>query len=345
MKIGSTEVGSGAPAYVIAEVGVNHDGELGRALELVDACAAAGANAVKFQTFRPSELAVTGAPLAEYQRRSGAEVSSQRQMLERLALGERDFAAIAERCAGVGVHFLSSPFDAQSGAMLVRLGVPAIKVGSGEITNLPLLRDLASHGLPLLVSTGMADLDEVREVVEAVDPVPVALLHCVSSYPTPPEQANLRAIDTLRRAFTDVVVGYSDHCEGLDVSLAAIALGAAVLERHVTYNRAAAGPDHAISLLPDELGELIRRARVIERALGDGRKTPQLAERGTMRVARRSLVATRRLQPGDVIDETALTAKRPGGGLSPARAADLIGRSVRRPIQPDEPFVEGDLDA
>jgi N,N'-diacetyllegionaminate synthase len=343
VKIGARKIGPGEPVYVIAEVGVNHDGELARALSMVDACAAAGADAVKFQAFDPLELATAGAELAEYQRRSGVEIRSQVQMLERLALTESDFRTIAARCRERGVDFLGSPFDAASGALLARLGVPAIKVGSGELTNLPLLRELAAHRLPLLLSTGMADLDEVHAAVAAVDPVPIVLLHCVSSYPTPFEQANLRAIGTLRHTFENVVVGYSDHCEGLDVSLAAVALGVAVLERHVTYDRSAPGPDHAISLLPGELAELIRRARVIECALGDGRKAPQPAERDTMSVARRSLVATRRIAPGEVIDEMAVTAKRPAGGLPPSRLSDLIGRTAARVIKPDEQFVEADL--
>jgi sialic acid synthase SpsE len=342
MRIGDRTIGEGAPAYVIAEIGVNHDGDVDRALALVEQCAAAGADAVKFQTFDPAALAADRAPLADYQRRAGEEVRSQVEMLNRLTLAPEEFATIAARCAELRVDFLSSAFDAASGALLVELGVPAIKVGSGELTNLPLLRALAAHGLPMLLSTGMADLEEVGAAVAAVGETPFALLHCVSSYPTPPDQANLRAIATLREAFGGVV-GYSDHCLGVDVSLAAVALGAEILERHVTYDRAAPGPDHAISLLPAELGALIASARVIESALGDGTKRPQPAEANTAAVARRSLVAARDLAAGDVVDEDAVAIKRPADGLAPGRLGELVGTTLRRAVARDEPFVEEDL--
>lgn len=342
MRIGKREVGEGAPVYVIAEIGVNHDGNVKRALEMIDACARAGADAVKFQTFDPQALAAERAPLAAYQRRAGEEITSQVQMLERLALSADEFAALAARCGELGVDFLSSPFDEPSATMLVGLGVPAIKVGSGELTNLPLLRALADHRLPMLLSTGMADLAEIAAAREAATGAPVALLHCVSSYPAPPEQANLRAIVTLRDRFGGVV-GYSDHCLGLDVSLAAVALGAHILERHVTLDRSAPGPDHAISLLPDELGELVRRTRIVESALGDGRKRAQPAEADTARVARRSLVAARDLQAGEVVTKDAIAIKRPADGLGPARRDELIGVALRRPVARDEPFLDEDL--
>jgi N,N'-diacetyllegionaminate synthase len=329
---------SGAPTYVIAEAGVNHDGSEETALDLVDAALDAGADAIKFQSFDPSAIAVDDAPLAEYQR-AAEDARSQVLMLERLRLSDAAFARLAEHCRRRGITFLSTPFDEPSAAMLADLGVPAYKVGSGELTNLPFLRSLASRGLPLLVSTGMAELTDVESAVLSIGEAgapPLALLHCVSSYPTPPEQANLRAMDTLREAFPGVPVGYSDHCLGIEISLAAVARGAAILERHLTLNRGRPGPDHAASLEPDELAELVRRVRLVEQALGTGVKEPQPAERDTRLVARRSLVALRDLEAGEVLSDETIGAKRPAGGLPPSALDELVGRRLARPLRRDE---------
>jgi len=344
IEIGGRRVGPDERLLVIAEAGVNHDGDVERALALVDAAAASGADAVKFQTFDAAELAARSAPLAEYQR-SGAD-ADQVEMLARLSLDGAAFARIAERCRARGVLFLSTPFDRASAQLLDDLGVPAFKVGSGELTNLPFLRSLARRGLPLLVSTGMADMGDVDAAVEAIRASggpPLALLHCVSSYPAPPEQANLRAIATLRTAF-DVPVGYSDHCLGLDVSLASVALGACILERHLTLDRSLPGPDHAMSLEPDELAELVRRARAVQRALGDGRKVAQPAERDTMAVARRSIVAARDLAAGELLDERALAIKRPAGGLEPGRLDSVLGARLARALARDEQLTDAHLE-
>jgi sialic acid synthase SpsE len=267
-------------------------------------------------------------------------------MLQRLRLSDDEEAAVRDRCAELGVTFLSTPFDEGSARRLQKLGVPAFKVGSGELTNTPLLRLLAGFGKPMIVSTGMATLDEVRSAVEAVadagDP-PLALLHCVSSYPTPADEANLRAMDALRDAFPEAVIGYSDHCLGIEVSLAAVARGAVVLERHVTLDRTLPGPDHAVSLEPPELIELIRRVRLVESALGDGRKSPRDVERSTALVARRSLVAARDLSSGDVLDEAALAVKRPGGGLPPDALDRVQGRTLAKPLRRDEMLTEQHL--
>lgn len=343
MRIGGRLIGRDCPTYVIAEIGVNHDGSLERALELVSACAGAGVDAVKFQSFDPADLVTDRAPLADYQHRAGADIDSQLEMLAPLALSVAEFEQLADRCRELDIDFLSTPFDLEHGRLLAELGVPAIKVASGELTNLPLLSGLAALGRPLLISTGMATPEDIERALQAVADAPAALLHCVSSYPTPYDQANLRAITTLQRLFPGRVVGYSDHCLGLDASLAAVALGASLLERHVTYDRAAPGPDHAISLLPDELEELVKRTRLIEGALGSGEKAPQPAELNTMSVARRSLVARRRIQPGERISADVVAAKRPANGLSPTRLAELLDRPARRTIEADEPFTEADL--
>jgi N-acetylneuraminate synthase/N,N'-diacetyllegionaminate synthase len=344
LTIDGRRIGGGEPVYVIAEAGVNHDGDVGRALALVDAAADAGADAVKFQTFDPAALASGDAPLADYQRDAG-ESGSQRAMLERLALAEADFERLAARARERGIAFLSTPFDEGSAGVLERIGVPAFKVGSGELTNLPLLRSLAARGRPLLLSTGMATLEEVGAAVDAIrgagDPA-LALLHCVSSYPAPLDQANLRAIATLREAF-GVPVGYSDHCMELEASVAAVALGAVLVERHLTLDRGAPGPDHAMSSEPAELAELVRRIRRVESALGDGVKAPQPAEAGTRDVARRSLVATRDLSAGERVGAGDVAIKRPGGGLAPDDLGRVVGAILAAAVRRDEPFAERHL--
>jgi N-acetylneuraminate synthase len=330
---------------LIAEVGVNHDGDLGTALELVDAACDAGAGAVKFQTFDTSQLVTSVADLAAYQRERGGEIENQHELLAPLELGADEFETISRRCAERGVMFLSTPFDLQSAALLERLGVPAFKVGSGELTNLPFLSGLAAYGLPLLLSTGMATLKEVGEAVAVISAqgAPLVLLHCVSSYPAPPEDANLRALDALRDAF-GVPVGYSDHCMGFDVSLAAVARDACVLERHLTLDRRRTGPDHAMSLEPDELAELVRRVRALEVSLGTGEKRPQPSELDTLVAARRSIVAARALEAGETLTLDVLAIKRPGGGLSPGRLDEVVGRRLVRAVAADRALIEADLE-
>jgi N,N'-diacetyllegionaminate synthase len=347
VEIAGRRIGAGAPVFVIAEAGVNHNGDQAKALRLVDAAAASGADAVKFQTFDPNRLASRAAPLAEYQRAGESPELGQVAMLSRLRLPDDALAAVAMRCRERGILFLSTPFDEVSADLLDELDVPAFKIGSGELTNLPFLRNLASRGRPLLLSTGMATLGEVAAAVDAVAASGahgLVLLHCVSSYPAPAKEANLRAMDTLREAFS-VPVGYSDHCLGTDVALAAVARDAAVLERHLTLDRCLPGPDHALSLEPGELAELMHRIRTLERALGDGRKRPQRSEYENLLVARRSIVAARAMQPGERIDAAALTLKRPGGGLPPSRLASVVGVRLVRPIEVDELLTEAHLES
>jgi len=345
VAIGDRLVGDLQPALVVAEVGVNHDGDLPCALELVDAAAWAGVEAVKFQTFVPAGLAADGAPLAPYQAEGVGEAIDQREMLERLSLSGEDLQAVAKRCAQRGLIFLSSPFDPASADLLERLDVPAFKVASGELTNLPFLRALAGRGRPLILSTGMATLHEVGEAVRTVRATgaPLVLLHCVSSYPTPPSQANLRAIDTLREAF-QVPVGYSDHCLGLAASLAAVARGACLVERHLTLDRSRPGPDHAISLEPEELRELVDGIRTTTAMLGDGHKVAQPGEVATRAAARRSIVAARALAAGETLTAAALAIKRPGCGLAPARLPELVGARLARPLAQDEVLTEAHLE-
>lgn len=345
LRIGGRAVGGGAPVFVIAEAGVNHDGDVNRAVALINAAVTAGADAVKFQTFDPSALVVANAPAARYQAERAGAVD-QRVMLEALTLDELELRLLAEHAARAGITFLSTPFDAHAADLLERLGVVAYKVGSGDLTNLPFLTSVAERGRPMIVSTGMASDAEVAAAVDAVTRGgcdALALLHCVSSYPTPADQANLRAMDALRAAYPDVVVGYSDHCEGLDVSLAAVARGAEILERHLTLDRSLTGPDHAMSLEPQELALLVQRVREVHSYLGDGVKAPQPSERDSMLVARRSVVAARNLRAGERLGISSLAAKRPAGGMAPAAMASLVGRRVRRDVPADAQIAQSDL--
>jgi N-acetylneuraminate synthase len=333
--------------FVIAEAGVNHNGSLELALGLVDAASRAGADAVKFQSFRADKIALHSAPKASYQEASTGTVESQHEMLRRLELSESDHVALAHRCAERGIAFLSTPFDAESADMLFRLGVQQFKIPSGEITNTPLLRHVASFGLPLLVSTGMAYLEEVEECLRTLrgaGAADITLLHCVTEYPAPAEQINLRAMATLRDAFS-VPVGYSDHSEGLEIAYAAVALGAVVLEKHFTLDRSLPGPDHQASIDAAGLVELVRGIRAVESALGNGTKAPALCEVRNREVVRRSLVVSRRIPGGQILVSDDLVALRPGTGISPARIDSIVGRIAAYDIEPGTVLREEDLSA
>ena len=334
IAIGAKRVGPGRPCFVIAEAGVNHNGDLDLARRLVDAAAAAGADAVKFQTFSADRLATAAAPQADYQRRNTGIEESQRAMLRRLELPAAAHRELMARCRERGILFLSSPFDEDSADFLEELGVPAFKIPSGELTNAPFLAHVARKGRPLIVSTGMATLEEVRAAVEVLrragDP-PLALLHCVSSYPAAPADVNLRAMATLREAFA-TPVGFSDHTAGTEIALAAVALGASILEKHLTLDRTLPGPDHRASLQPDEWTAMVAALRRIEAALGDGRKRPAPSEEDAARVARKSLVAACDLPAGGVLRREHLAVRRPGTGLPPGRLESVLGRRLRRPL-------------
>jgi N-acetylneuraminate synthase/N,N'-diacetyllegionaminate synthase len=327
IEIGRHRIGPGHPCFVIAEVGVNHNGDVGLARELIDAAADAGAEAVKFQTFTPELLAATDAPKAQYPSRDGAP--SQRDMLERLRLGPREHADLKSHAEARGLVFLSSPFDDSALQLLVELGVAGIKIGSGELTNHPLLAAAAATGLPIVLSTGMASINEVEAAVEALGTAAsrTALLHCVSSYPAAPEDCNLRAMNVLRERF-GTPVGWSDHTEGIAVAEAAVALGADIVEKHITLDRSMTGPDHAASIEPREFAELVRGVRTIERALGEPVKRPAESEREIAAVARKSLHWRRAILPGTSIDSDDLIALRPGTGIPPSKADQIVGQTV-----------------
>jgi N-acetylneuraminate synthase len=352
--------------YVIAEAGVNHNGRLDDALRLVDEAARAGADAVKFQTFRARSLVTAAAPRADYQRRAG-EGDDQHSLLRALQLSAGDHGVLVQRCRDRGIEFMSSPFCVDSLRLLVdACGVQRLKLGSGEITHGALLLAAARTGLPLVLSTGMSTLEEIEEALglvafgrleptrtpsaaacadarcsaqgQAVLQRCVTLLHCNTAYPTPLRDANLRAMDTLRDAFA-LPVGWSDHTLGITAAVAAVARGATMIEKHFTLDMTAPGPDHAASLVPSALAYMIRRIREVELVLGDGIKGVTSSESGQRELARRGLVAARPIAAGQVIELADLEAKRPALGVSPMRLWDVAGTVAERDYAPDEPIA------
>jgi N,N'-diacetyllegionaminate synthase len=342
-ELAGIAVGGGARALIIAEAGVNHNGDPALAHQLVDAAADAGADVVKFQTFVPELLAGLGAGRAEYQKRNLGEDGSQLAMLRKLTLSHEAHVSLKAHAAERGIVFMSTPFDLPSLDFLDSLGVPAFKVSSGDLTNLPFLREIARRGRPVLLSSGMGTLAEVEAAVIAIrdagDP-PLALFHCVSDYPTQPADCNLRAMATLRDRF-GVPCGWSDHTMGLTLSVASAALGAEVFEKHLTLDRTLPGPDHAASLEPNEFKALVQAMRDTEAALGDGIKRPRANEAATARLARKSVVALADLPAGHVLVAADFAVMRPGYGLHPDHAAALPGRRLARDVQAGFP-IEAD---
>jgi N-acetylneuraminate synthase len=342
--------------FVIAEAGVNHNGRLDLALELVDVAAHSGADAVKFQTFRAASLVTPTAPKAKYQEK--ATGASQFEMLKSLELNEEAHRAVARRCVERKIEFMSTPFDLESIAMLDGLGVQRFKVPSGEVDNPVLLRAVARTRKPLIVSTGMSTLADVevalghiaQELVPEAGPQAawtavgqrklhesVTVLHCTTEYPAPMEAVNLRAMVTMGNAF-GVPFGYSDHTHGAAISCAAVALGASVVEKHFTTDRKLPGPDHAASLEPEELAEFVRMLRDVERGLGTGRKVPAAVEVPNRMIARRSVVAAMPIACGEPLTEQNLALKRPGSGIPASRFYEMVGRVALRDYLPDEPI-------
>ena len=324
--------------FIIAEAGVNHNGSLETARALVDVASQAGADAVKFQTFTAARIASRGAEMADYQKRYSGDSGSQYEMLKRLELDESDHHALAAYCTKKEILFLSSPFDEQAVDLLLQVGVPLLKVGSGEITNLPLLSYIGSKGLPVILSTGMSMLGEVERAVAVLSGQccpDIALLHCVTEYPAPVEQVNLNAMLTLRQAFA-LPVGYSDHTIGFEIPVAAAALGARILEKHFTLDKSMPGPDHAASLDPTELALMVRAVRNVEQALGDGIKRPAPCELSNRDVARKSLIAARALAAGETLRREDIAVKRPGSGIAPEYLQRVVGRVVKTDVGADE---------
>lgn len=331
VRIGDRMVGAGHPCLIIAEAGVNHNGDVAMAMQLIESAARAGADAVKFQTFKSEETVSANAPKAAYQVRNTGAEESQLEMVRRLELPAEDFRRLAEHCAEHNILFLSTPFDFGSVELLEQIGVPALKIASGEITNFPLLRRMAKTGKPLILSTGMSTLDEVASAIDEIYNAgnrELVLLHCTSNYPASAASVNLRAMKTMAERF-GVAVGFSDHTEGTAIAMAAVALGACVIEKHFTLDRNLPGPDHPASIEVDELAEMVREIRRVEQSLGDGVKKPAEEEMDTAAVARRSLIAREDLPAGVEITEPMIAIRRPGTGLAPAMLPRLVGRRAK----------------
>lgn len=325
---------------IIAEAGVNHNGSLEIAKALVEEAARAGADVVKFQTFKATKLVTNSAPKAEYQIKNAGESESQFEMIKRLEMTDQMHNELINHCKAFGIQFLSTGFDIDSNLYLFELNMPFFKVPSGELTNLPYLRHLASLRKEIVLSTGMANLSEIEAAIDVLEQAgtsreSITVLHCTTEYPTPMEDVNLLAMTNIGKAF-GVNVGYSDHTPGIEVPIAAVALGATVIEKHFTLDRNLPGPDHRASLEPGELKAMVQGIRNIEKALGDGIKRPNPSELKNKPIARKSIVAARLIKAGEKFSEVNLMAKRPGTGISPMRWDDVIGRTASRDFSEDE---------
>lgn len=328
------------PVTIIAEAGVNHNGDLGMALRLVDVAADAGAEYVKFQTFSAAKLVTRRALKADYQTAALGADESQYEMLRRLELSTEAHHAIAAHCRSRAIGFLSTGFDVESIDFLISMGVELIKIPSGELTNLPYLRRAGRSGLPVVLSTGMADMAEVEAALAALEQAgtvraAITVLHCTTEYPAAMADVNLRAMLAMRDRL-GVAVGYSDHTPGIEIPVAAVALGATLIEKHFTLDSTLPGPDHRASLEPPELTAMIAAIRNVELALGDGVKKPRPVEEKNKQVARKSLVASRLIAAGELFSETNLAAKRPGTGISPMQWDSVVGRRASRDFAEDE---------
>ena len=323
--------------YIIAEAGVNHNGSFELACKLVDAAKTAGVDCIKFQTFKSKNLVSHNAQKAEYQKGTTGE-GSQVDMLQKLELSYDEFIKLKVYCDSVGITFLSTPFDFDSIEFLNSIDLPFWKIPSGEITNLPYLLALARTGKPVVMSTGMCEMAEIEAAIRVLQEngtKEIKLLHCNTEYPTPYEDVNLKAMQTMRDAF-GLEVGYSDHTKGVEVPVAAVALGAVVIEKHFTLDRNMEGPDHKASLEPEELADMVQSIRHIEKALGSGDKTPSPSEKKNIAVARKSIVARQTIKAGEELTVENITVKRPGSGISPMKWFDVIGTKAIRDFQEDE---------
>jgi N,N'-diacetyllegionaminate synthase len=325
---------------IIAEAGVNHNGDIKLAKQLIDVAADAGADYVKFQTFSADRMVTKSADKAEYQKQYSDSSESHYEMLKRLELSVEMHLELIEHCGHRSIKFLSTGFDKQSVDLLIGLGLDLIKIPSGEITNLPFLRYIGSLGLPVILSSGMSTMKEIEDALSIFEQTglrraQIIVLHCTTEYPTPMDEVNLRAMNNIRNTL-GVAVGYSDHTVGIEVSIAAVALGASVIEKHFTIDRSLPGPDHKASLEPVELGAMVKAIRNIEVALGSDVKEPTNSEVRNIQVARKSILAGRKIEIGEIFSASNLVVKRPGDGVSPMQWDHLIGQIASREYLPDE---------
>lgn len=329
------------PVFIIAEAGVNHDGSLVRAKEMVKAAAKTGVNAIKFQTFSAEVLVTKKADKADYQKRISCRAESQFAMLKKLELSRSAHLELIQECKSNNIEFLSSPFDLIAIDLLEELGITKWKIPSGEITNLPYLKKIASLGSEIILSTGMADLDEIEAALSVFTTAGIRLgqitvLHCNTEYPTPIQDVNLRAMLTIKEAFPGVKIGYSDHTLGIEIPIAAVAMGATVIEKHFTLDETLPGPDHKASLSLEELAQMVNAVRHVEKALGNGIKAPSASEKKNIEVVRKSLVAACKIDANQLFTKDNLTAKRPGTGISPMKWNEVVGKRASKDYEKDD---------
>jgi len=327
--------------FIIAEAGVNHNGKMDLALEMVEAASKAGANAIKFQTFRAETLVTRTASKANYQKETNGLNESQFDMLKKLELDLDTHKKLMAHCRERQINFLSTPFDLTTIDLLSEIGLTTWKIPSGDITNLPYLKKIGTLKQQVILSTGMADLGEIEDALDTLEGAGtlrknITVLHCNTEYPTPMQDVNLRAMIAIERAFPGVQVGYSDHTLGIEVPISAVAMGAKVIEKHFTLGRSMEGPDHKASLEPNELGAMVSAIRNIESAMGDGIKSPSASELKNKSIVRKSIVAACPIRKGEVFSKQNITAKRPGTGISPMRWYEIIGRLSPRNFDVDQ---------
>jgi len=337
-KIGNHHIGAGK-CFIVAEIGVNHNGSLKLARKLIDSAKNAGADAVKFQTFKATRLVRQNAPQAKYQKKNFPS-QSQYQMLKKLELSENDFKNISKYCAKKNIIFFSTPFDCESASFLNTLNIPAFKISSADITDLPLLKQIGKYKKPVILSTGMSTLKEIRQAVNTLKTAgnnKIALLHCTSNYPANYDELNIKSLETLKKTF-NLPVGYSDHSIGYIASVIAVTLGASIIEKHFTIDKNLPGPDHKASANPSEFKEMVKYIREAEKMLGDGNKQPSSNEKQIAPLVRKSIVSAQYIPAHTVIKPSMLTVKRPADGISPASLPKVIGKKTTVDIPPDSPI-------
>lgn len=338
IRIKNSFIGDNFPCFIIAEAGVNHNGDIKLAKELVDKAVEAGVDAVKFQTFKTEKLVTGYANMAKYQKDNIGKEDTQFNMLKKLELSYNEFRELKNYCDDKGIIFMSTPFDFESADFLNSIGVEIFKISSGDLTNIPMLEYIAKFNKPMILSSGMAVLGEIEDALIALrstDMDKIAVLHCTSNYPAALESVNLKAMNTIKNTFK-VVGGYSDHTEGITIPIAAAALGADIIEKHFTLDKSMEGPDHKASLDPDELKRMVEEVRKVEISLGNGIKILSKSEIDTMKVARKSIVASRDIKQGEIICLEDLDYKRPGNGLSSKYYKELLGKRAKVDIKVDE---------
>ncbi len=330
-------VGDNSRCYIIAEAGVNHNGDVNIAKELISEASRIGADAIKFQTFYADDLIIENTGKANYQKTNENDRETQYEMIKKLELNQDDFIELYEYSLRKNITFLSSPFDLKSVDFLDSIGISAFKIASGEITNIPLIEHISSKKKPIILSTGMSNLGEIRSAIESIKKGidKIILLHCISSYPTKYEDANLRAINTLKSEF-NLPVGFSDHTIGITIPIVAVALGACILEKHFTLNKNYKGPDHKISLDPEEFRNMIGSIRIVEKALGNGVKVPTNEEEEMKKIVRKSIVSKYDLAKGTVITKDLIDIKRPGMGIESKYIQDILGRKTVKEIKKNQ---------